>query len=262
MRFDLGTIGVLVALIFCVTSARPQTSGILAEGTYDDHDKSAPSPSPLVPVWHWKMTTIPGGGFAVEDAAMTINGNDLKYVEVFGFSKEWKPASFAFKTFSGGSAQPSVSLACEYRQDAISCDWFEDGKTYSSSLDVQGPKVFFPPGDDADTFWLMAAACVQAERTPGKITNVSGVTIDLSKPLLKFEVAESFAVAYIGQEELKFSLGTIRAHKFRIEDSTVWTTDSGLVLAMKDGGSSGGERRELVSLDDPAHMLLPALVQR
>ena len=263
MRSDLGTIGVLVALIFCVTSARPQTSGILAEGTYDDHDKSAPSPSPLVPVWHWKMTTIPGGGFAVEDAAMTINGNDLKYVEVFGFSEEWKPASFTFKTFSGNLSQPLVSLACKYHQDAISCDWFEHRITHRGSLDVQGPKVFFPPGDDADPFWLTAAECIQAERTPGKVTNISAVTIDLSKPSFKLEVAGSLAVTYIGLEDLKIGLGTIRAHKFRTLDMTVWTADSGLVLAIEEGGSSGGEgRTELVSLDDPTHRLLPAQAQR
>lgn len=258
MRFDLGSIGVLVALTFCVISARPQTPGILAEGIYDDYDKSAPSPAPIVPVWHWKMTTAPGDSFTVEDAAMTVNGNDIKYVEVFGFSKEWKPASFTFKTFSGDSSQPFVSLVCKYRQDAIGCDWFEHGKTHRGSLQVHGPKVFFPPGDDADTFWLTAAACIQAERTSGKVTNISVVTIDPSKPLFKLEIAESLAVTYIGQEDLKIGLGTIRAHKFRIQNSTVWTADSGLVLAMEDGGISGGKgRTELVSLDDPTHRLLP-----
>lgn len=263
MRFGLGSMGAIVALTFCVISARPQTPGILAEGTYDDYDKSAPSPSPLVPVWHWKMTTIPGGSFTVEDDAMKVNGNDIKYVEVFGFSKEWKPASFAFKTFSSDSAQPLVNLACKYHQDSISCDWFEQGKTHSGSLRVHGPKVFFPPGDDADAFWLTAAECMQAERTPGKVTNISVVTIDPSKPLVRLEVAGSSAVTYIGLENLKIGLGIIPAHKFRFQDSTVWTTDSGLVLAMEDGGGSGGEgRKELVSLDDPTHGLLPALVQR
>ena len=264
MRFDLGSIGVLVALTFCVISARPQTPSILAEGTYDDHDKSAPSPSPIVPVWHWKMTSGPGGSFTVEDAAMTVYGNDIKFVEAFGFSKEWKPASFAFKTFSGNSAQSFASLVCQYHQDAISCDWFERGKTYRGSLYVHGPKVIFPPGDDADTFWLTAAECIQAERTPGKVTNVSLVTIDQSNPHFRLiKVEESSAVTYIGQEDLKIGLGTIRAHKFRIQDLTVWAADSGLVLAMKDGESSWGEgRRELISLDDPTHRLLPALVQK
>lgn len=263
MRFDLGSIGVLVALAFCVISARPQAPGVLAEGTYDDYDKSAPSPSPLVPVWHWKMTTIPGGDFTVEDAAMTVNGNDIKYVEVFGFSEEWKPASFTFKTFSGDPSQPFVSLDCKYHQDEISCDWFEHEKTYKSSLHVRGPNVFFPPGDDADTFWLTAAVCIQAERTPGKVTNVSVVTIDPSKPLVKLEVAGSSAVTYIGLENLKIGLGTIRARKFRIGDSIVWTTDLGLVLATEDGKDPYGERRkELISLNDPTHRLLPALIQR
>ena len=258
MRFNLGSMGVLVALAFCVISARPQTPGILAEGTYDDYDKSAPRPSPLVPIWHWKMTTGPDGSFTVEDAAMKVNGNDVKYVEVFGFSKEWKPASFTFKTFSGDSSQPFVNLVCQYHQDAISCDWLEDGKTHRGTLHVHGPKVFFPPGDDADTFWLTAAECIQAERTAGKATNISVVTIDLSKPLVKLEVAGSSAVTYIGQEDLKIGLGTIRARKFRTQDMTVWTADSGLVLAMQDGGSSGGgARTELVSLDDPTHRLLP-----
>jgi hypothetical protein len=264
MRFDLGSIGVLAALTFCVITARPQTPGILAEGTYNDHDKSAPSPSPLVPVWHWKLTSLPDGSFTVEDAPMRVVGNDIKYVEVFGFSKEWKPASYALKVFSGDAAQPSVSLACQYHQDSISCDWFENGKTPSGSLHVQGPAVFFPPGDDADSFWLTAAACMQAERTPGKVTKFSIVTIDQSKPLLKLTtVEESSTVTYIGQEDLKIVLGTIRAHKFRIEHTTVWTTDSGLVLAMKDGEGPGGEgRTELISLDDPTHRLLPSLVKR
>ncbi|HUB20429.1 MAG TPA: hypothetical protein VL990_17440, partial [Acidobacteriaceae bacterium] len=257
-RSYLGSIGVLVALTFCVISARPQTPSILAEGTYDGHDKSAPSPSPIVPVWHWKMTSGPGGSFTVDDAAMKVNGNDIKYVEVFGFSKEWKPASFTLKTFSGNSAQPTVSLVCEYHQDAISCDWLEPGITYRGSLHIDGPKVFFPPGDDADTFWLTAAECIQAERTPGKVTNVSVVTIDQSSPPLKLEVVGSSAVTYVGQEDLKIGLGTIRAHKFRIEDFTVWTADSGLVLAMEDVEG----RTELISLDDPTHRLLPALVQR
>ena len=258
MRFDLGSFSVLVAFTFCVISVRPQTPRILAEGTYDDHDKSAPSSAPLVPVWHWKMTSGPGGSFTVEDAAVTVYGNDIKYVEVFGFSKEWKPASFTFKTFSGDSAQPFASIVCQYHQDSISCGLFEPAKTYRGSLHVHGPKVLFPPGDDADTFWLTAAECIQAERTPGKVTNVSVVTIDQSNPPLKLEVVGSSAVTYIGQEDLKIGLGTIRAHKFRIENSTVWTADSGLVLAMEDVEG----RCELISLDDPTHRLLPALVQR
>jgi hypothetical protein len=70
-------------------------------------------------------------------------------------------------------------------------------------------------------------------------------------------------VTYIGLEDLKIGLGTIRAHKFRTLDMTVWTADSGLVLAIEEGGSSGGEgRTELVSLDDPTHRLLPAQAQR
>jgi len=264
MRFDLGSIGVLAALGFCVITARAQTPGILAEGIYNDEDKNSPiSPTPIVPVWHWKMTSHADGSFTVEDAPITVNEN-VKLVEVFGFSKEWKPASYALKTYLGDSTQNSVSIVCKYQQDAISCDWFEHGKKRSSgSLHIHGPKVFFPDSEDADIFWSTAAACIQAERTPGKVTTVSVVTIDPSNPPFKLVVAGSFAVTYMGQGDLKIGLGTIRAHKFRIDDSTVWTADSGLVLAMEGDECSGCEgRTELISLDDPTHRLLPALAQR
>jgi hypothetical protein len=262
----ISTLFALLVLPICLTVARAQAPGILAEGVYGANTQS---PMPTVPGvhWvhglHWTMTGVPGGGFKVEEARI-VSGNDNRFVQVFGFSKEWKPASFSLQMFSRDSAQPSMSLVCEYQQDAISCDGLDHEKTTSDSLHVDGPKVFLPPGFATDMFWVMAAVCTQAERTPGKVTDVAVVSVvdDPKSSVLKLEVAESLPVAYIGQEDLKTALGTMRAHKFRIQDMPVWTADSGLVLAMTFESSDGGTRIDLSSLEDKTHSLVPAAVPK
>jgi hypothetical protein len=203
------------------------------------------------------------GSFIVE---ITKSGerNQGRIVEKFGFTGTWKPILYSVEMHSRDSAQPSMSLECSFLADAISCDALHKGKLSKSSLRIAGPKVFLPPGFMTDMFWMMATVCAQAERTPGKITNVAEVSVadDPDDSVLKLEVAESLPVAYVGQEDLKTALGTTRANKFRIKDMTVWTADSGLLLALTSEGSDNGKRFGLSSLNDVTHRLLSTPIQR
>jgi hypothetical protein len=259
MRHSMAFGYLLLALSLCPIYAGAQPPSKLAEGAYGVSEsltqKTAGS--------HWEMRKSLDGGFIVE---VTQSGerNQGRIVESFGFTNTWKPFLYSIGIHSIDAAQPSMSLECRFLADAISCDSLHKGKRSKGLLRIAGPKVFLPPGFMTDMFWMMATVCAQAERTPGKITNVAEVSVadDPEDSVLKLEVAESLPVAYAGQEDLKTELGTTRAHKFRIKDMTVWTADSGLLLALTPEGSDGGRRIGLSSLNDITHRLLSTPIQK
>ena len=259
MRHSMAFGYVILALSLCPISVSAQPPSKLAEGDYGVSE----SPTTKMAGFHWAMRKSLDGGFIVE-STQSGERNQGRIVENFGFTDAWKPVLYSFETLSKDSDQPSTSLKCRFTTDAISCDALHKGKLSKDSLHIAGPKVFLPPGFMTDMFWMMATVCAQAERTPGKITNVAEVSVadDPDDSVLKLEVAESLPVAYVGQEDLKTALGTTRANKFRIKDMTVWTADSGLLLALTSEGSDNGKRFGLSSLNDVTHRLLSTPIQR
>jgi hypothetical protein len=209
------------------------------------------------------MAKSSDGGFLVESTRIP-EPKLVNTVQHFGFTEGWKPTSYSIKVMRKDSVEKTISLLCQYLPDAISCNAVTKGIQSKGSLPTAGPRVFLPPRFGTDIFWMMATVCAQAERTPGRITNVAEISIkDNPDPsVLELEVGETLPVAYIGQEKLQTVLGTNIALKFRIQDMTVWTADSGLVLAITSEGSDNGERIELSSLNDTTNILLRAPIRR
>jgi hypothetical protein len=248
------------SLSLCASFVGAQTSDKLAEGFY----KVSEDPMHKATGIHWEMTKGTDGGFVIERTRIGKSGPG-NIVQQFGFTGDWKPISYSMRVAPNGAVQTSAySLVCQYRLAAVSCDAVIKGIETRSSLTVTGPRVIIPPGFVIDVFWMMATTCSQAERTPGKVTNIAEVSMvdDHNSSAMKLGILETLPVAYIGQEDLKTALGTTRAHKFRIQNMTVWTAESGLLLAMTPEGSDGGERIDLSVLNDTTNRLLPVPIQK
>jgi hypothetical protein len=239
-------IKVLSALLSCAIFVTAQTPIKLAEGSYGVPE------TPMAAAIRWEITKSADGGFLVTSA----QSGKPNLVQEFGFTDNWNPSLYSMNITPTDSAQRSLSLICRYLSDSISCDAHHKGLEVKSSLHITGPKIFFSEG--IDVIWMMAAVCAQAERTPGKATEVTEISIadDPDDSVLKLEVSESLTVVYVGQESLKTTLGTTQANKFRVGDMTIWTGDSGLILALTVEGSDSGKRIELSSLNDTTRKLI------
>jgi len=247
-------VGLLLIFSRFAASAQTQSPQVLAEGTYGVADSMTHSEKGL----HWKMVRTPDGGFLVTSTPL----GDAKPVDViqeFGLSSTWKPTSYSIKVTRKGFGELVISLSCRYLSNSINCDSFDKGKTTRASLPIRGPSIFLPPGFATDMFWIMATICAQADRTTGKLTTITevGVADNPDSSILNLESEEPFPITYVGLEDLKTVLGIFRAHKFTNQDMTIWTTEKGLVLAMKLGNTEDDKPIELISLEDNTHELLP-----
>lgn len=252
----------VLALSLWASSCCAQTIDKLADGSYS----SGKSPAPGAVSQHWEMTKVPDGGFLVTSTWVGGPAKLSNAIQELAFTEDWKPTSYSIKMAPADAPQKSISLKCQYLPNAISCNSVINGVSSKGSFPVTGPHVFFPMAFIMDISWIMASVCSQAERSPGKVTNVAEIGMkmqnDPDPSVTALEVAETVPVLYVGREELKTALGKTFAHKFQSQDMTVWTADSGLVLAMTVEGSDEGERLELTSLNDTTNKLLTPHFQK
>jgi hypothetical protein len=241
----------IAMLLLYAPGARPQSTGVIADGTYG----YPPTLEKRTSARKWTMARTATGGFLIDNTV--TNPGQISIVQDFQLSADWRPVSYSFALNSMNALLPSQRVLCKYAPASITCTLHYKRKTDRASLDISGPRVFLL-GLPTDVFWLSALECIQVDRTPGKVTSIAVVSIaDNAGPAaLKLEVVDRIPFRYMGQEKLTTSLGTFLAHKFTAEGGTFWTSDAGLLLAMT---VSGGPKMELYSLHDSTDKLAPTL---
>lgn len=220
----------------------------LAEGTY-----GAPHAETTHLSFHWVMSktsadelvvrTSPEGGQSERDR-----------MESFGMTRDFKPRFYSAKSTKSGLAG---EIRCDYGKDAISCQFNRKGiQRQSASARIVGPSVFvLPVLLDAD--WAIAMLCSQAERVPGKVTEISAVSLANTSQSDGLKLSqEKIPVTYIGEDAIDLPFGHFPALKFQVAGNIIWTAKSNLVLAMAQKDSSNEHKIELLTFKQKSNVSL------
>jgi hypothetical protein len=239
-RLLLVSVLLLFYILPCFSRANPAVSGPIskkvAEGQYGGMGKDDKGQSKTVIADEWSLYQLPDQTYRVDIKKMTPSNPDLETtIKLTLDSKFHLQKSDVRMTVRG---EQKISLTCAFEPAILSCA----GKN-PDSPDIQdarvkpaGPYALLPDpvGSSIDMMWFQALVASQVQRVPGKETNIQLFSFgDGSDFRLESNPDDSIRFTYQGTERIKVLGRDVLAHKFTSAESTVWTSDKGLLLRMK-----------------------------
>lgn len=222
----------LIALMVVIQGQGAPPAKIVAEGTYGKSLKIASS---------WSMVAR-DKGYEVRVYAGDENASSDIFT-AYLFSADLNLLRFSLH---------ANNFLYECRTVArISCELNSQKRKFKASIDVAKPyRVVSSEQFPSDVFWSTGSMLYHIPRELNRPveTSVVGINEDASQFQLKVVDKEQFA--YLGEETLALSFGSIRSFKFPSSGWTYWISTSGIILAFQTN-VPGDSRVELLSISGP-----------
>jgi len=219
---------------------------------------------------HWFLYQMPDGTFKVDTEIKTVDAPGHAE-EHLTFSKEMKRRTYEWKyerktkEETQGKSK-AAGFHCDFADAEARCAGTTiSGRTFSTSLAMQGPYSFIPITDESlfDFPWSFQAMVWQAERSSSRPSSIAmlifGDAAAENGTVLESLPGKFGLVRYLGKDTIEIAKQRVNAHKFEAksaehEDGAVdfWFSDSGLLLKMKGAGEGSPGTIVLSRYEGPA----------